>query len=244
MGDIFFGKDKVGKDKKDEKVQSLFTKVAPVYDRMNDIMSLGWHRIWKKEFVYLSSINSDHTVLEVAAGSGDVSLTLAQIIKEPGMLYITDPNPHLLQQAKNKLLDNAHTSPKLICANAYQLPFEDNSFDRLLISFGLRNIADMQKALLEFNRVLKPNGKLSILEFSRPNTAIARALIDAWSKHFILPVAEAYCKDKPSYEYLIDSIRQHPPQKKLCKMLLSSHFAVANYVNLSLGITAVHTAIK
>ena len=241
---VNFGNKQVDYEKKDGMVQDLFNTVAPYYDKMNDLMSLGYHRLWKEEFVFLSRIRPSNQVLEVASGSGDISLKLAKIIQKPGKLVITDPNKALLNIAKDKLMNNGFIASEFVTAFADSLPFPDNSFDRILISFGLRNVTDIPRVLREFYRILKPNGMLSILDFSRPNSKFMRYFLDAYSRFFILPLANIYVKDQPSYKYLVESIKKHPDQSALIQIINEAGFFDARYINLSHGITAVHQAYK
>lgn len=222
-------------------VNQVFTNVATKYDLMNDLMSAGQHRIWKRIAIGHCNILPHHTVLDLAGGSGDLTL---KILQSTNHAYLADLNDAMLATARKKFLDKGITNVHITQANAENLPFATNSFDRIIIGFGLRNVANQDSSLNSMYRVLKPGGKLVILEFSQPTSKPLAKLYDMYSFNIIPQLGALVCNDKASYQYLVDSIRRHPPQDKLLAMLQTAQFEQCKYYNLMGGIVAIHVGYK
>ncbi|MCS5712640.1 bifunctional demethylmenaquinone methyltransferase/2-methoxy-6-polyprenyl-1,4-benzoquinol methylase UbiE [Candidatus Berkiella aquae] len=241
---IDFGFRKVRVDEKQKLVAGVFDSVASRYDIMNDLMSLGIHRLWKRHAISLLQVRDHHDVLDLACGSGDLSLLIAPKLKS-GQLTLSDINDNMLAVAKNRLIDrgvvgNVH----LALANAESLPFQDNSFDRIIIGFGLRNVTHKDKALASILRVLKPGGRALILEFSHPTSSLLSTWYDAYSFKMLPFLGKIIANDSESYRYLAESIRMHPCQESLKAMMLAAGFDSCHYFNLTGGIVAIHQGIK
>lgn len=240
-----FGYQKVATDEKQGLVGQVFRSVAGNYDLMNDAMSLGVHRAWKWFAVAQSGVKPGDKVLDLAAGSGDLSIKFADKVGDSGRVYVTDINEAMLEQGRQRLANAGKLGNVEFClVNAEQLPFEDNSFDCISISFGLRNVTHKEQALESMQRCLKPGGRALVLEFSRPvNESFAR-LYDAYSFNVIPVLGEWIARDRDSYQYLVESIRQHPPQEELKQMMLDAGFDKVRYHNLTGGIVALHIGYK
>lgn len=244
-----FGYERVTKSEKTEKVKEVFDSVSNNYDLMNDLMSFGLHRIWKKRAINLCNIHSGQTVLDLAGGTGDLTKIILDKnnnseFNNPVKVILSDINENMLNEGKNKLIDAGHIKNiEYVVANAEELPFEDNSFERVIIGFGLRNVTQKEKALKEIYRVLKPAGKLVILEFSKANKII-KPIYDIYSFKALPVLGKIICNDDESYKYLAESIRMHPSQKELKEMLESTGFELCNWHNLCAGIVAIHTGVK
>jgi demethylmenaquinone methyltransferase / 2-methoxy-6-polyprenyl-1,4-benzoquinol methylase len=241
----YFGYQTVSSDEKTQKVADVFHSVATHYDLMNDLMSFGIHRVWKHLAIELASIRAHHYVLDLAAGTGDLSLKIAPLLDCEGKLFVSDINDSMLQIARNRLIakgliNNAH----FVRLNAEHISFRDNTFDCIIIGFGLRNVTHKQSALQSMYRVLKPGGKLIILEFSQPTSAILNSLYDLYSFNILPKLGKLIANDANSYRYLAESIRMHPNQETLCKMLSAAGFAEPTYQNLTGGIVAIHRGYK
>ncbi|HRE30970.1 MAG TPA: bifunctional demethylmenaquinone methyltransferase/2-methoxy-6-polyprenyl-1,4-benzoquinol methylase UbiE [Candidatus Berkiella sp.] len=241
---IDFGFKKVHVDEKQKLVAGVFDSVASRYDIMNDLMSLGIHRLWKRHAISLLQVQAHHDVLDLACGSGDLSLLIAPKLTS-GQLTLSDINDNMLAVAKNRLIDhgiieNVH----LALANAQALPFQDNSFDRIVIGFGLRNVTHKDKALESIFRVLKPGGRALILEFSHPTSSLLSTWYDAYSFKMLPFLGKIIANDSESYRYLAESIRMHPCQESLKAMMLAAGFDSCKYFNLTGGIVAIHQGIK
>jgi demethylmenaquinone methyltransferase/2-methoxy-6-polyprenyl-1,4-benzoquinol methylase len=240
-----FGFKEVPLQDKVHKVGEVFRSVASNYDRMNDAMSLGMHRLWKKMAIDLSQVKAGQTVLDLAAGTGDLSRALAKRVGPKGQVISSDINPAMLAEGRKKCLDaGIFNNISFLEINAEQLPFDDNHFDRVTIGFGLRNVTDKDQALREMFRVLKPGGMALILEFSKPAYAWLESLYDAYSFHVIPPLGEWLANDRDSYQYLVESIRMHPDQETLKTMMETAGFDKAVYLNVSGGIVAIHRGYK
>ena len=223
------------------KIDQVFTKVAPYYDTMNDLMSFGLHRLWKRACVFLAKLGPEQRVLEVACGSGDLSLLIAE--KSPARLTLTDPNHTLLQQAQDRLLDQGYIC-QAVPAYAEQLPFADAHFDHVFISFGLRNATSRSQALKEFYRVLAPGGHLTILECNQPTAPILRNARSLWMTRCIIPLADRLFNDRASYQYLEESINHHPNSDALLQELSAHNFRQPSVVKLSGGLVALFRAVR
>lgn len=238
-----FGYRKVAAADKSRLVAGVFDSVADKYDLMNDLMSLGVHRVWKRFAIELSGVRPGQQVLDVASGTGDLAAAFAKRVGEQGLVVATDINNAMLARGRDALLDRGITgNVAYALANAERLPFADHSFDCVSIAFGLRNVTHIAAALAAMQRVLKPGGRLLVLEFSKP-AAPVRPLYDAYSK--ILPwLGKVVADDAESYRYLVESIRVHPDQATLKQMMLDAGFGHCDYFNLSGGIVALHRGVK
>ncbi|MDQ2993723.1 MAG: bifunctional demethylmenaquinone methyltransferase/2-methoxy-6-polyprenyl-1,4-benzoquinol methylase UbiE [Pseudomonadota bacterium] len=240
-----FGFEKVNIEDKVDRVADVFHSVAKNYDLMNDLMSLGVHRYWKRFTLDLCALRPGQTVLDVAAGTGDLSLSHAQKVGADGLVLMTDINPSMLALGRDRLIDAGFSnSVQYVLADAETLPFPQNTFDCITIAFGLRNVTDKSTALASMLSVLKPGGKAVILEFSKPHDGWFNSLYD-WYSFSLLPwLGEIVASDRESYRYLAESIRMHPDQKTLQKMMDDAGFDRTDYHNLSGGIVAVHRGYK
>lgn len=237
-----FGFQQIDEDKKTDKVAQVFTKVAKHYDLMNDLMSAGIHRLWKAFAISQAGIRQGFRVLDVAGGTGDMAEACARQVGQKGIVWIADINEAMLQQGRDRLLNKGFLLPAIVC-NAEKLPFPDNWFDRVLTSFGLRNMTHKETALAEMYRVLKPGGKVIVLEFSKIWAPLQTAY-DLYS-FTLLPWLGKYIADSEDcYQYLAESIRMHPDQETLKKMMNDAGFVLTKYYNLSAGIVALHTGMK
>jgi demethylmenaquinone methyltransferase/2-methoxy-6-polyprenyl-1,4-benzoquinol methylase len=238
-----FGYRKVAAEDKERLVAGVFTSVADKYDIMNDLMSLGIHRLWKRFAIELSGVGPGDAVLDVASGTGDLAAAFAARVGESGWVLSTDINHAMLARGRDVLLDRgiaANVSYAL--ANAERLPFHDHSFDCISIAFGLRNVTHISAALSAMHRVLKPGGRLLVLEFSKPMAPV-RPFYDAYSK-FLPWLGKVVADDADSYRYLVESIRMHPNQETLKGMMIDAGFSHCDYYNLSGGIVALHRGYK
>ena len=240
-----FGYKKVLSDEKANLVGHVFQSVAPKYDLMNDLMSFGLHRLWKRFTIQQAALRPGNIVLDVATGTGDLAKTYAQLVGKEGKVIMSDINDAMLQIGRDRLTD-AGKIGNVYCvqADAECLPFHDNSFDCVSIAFGLRNVTNKANALQSMFRVLKPGGKLLILEFSKPSSQLINQFYDFYSFHVIPKMGEWVTKDKDSYQYLVESIRMHPNQETLKQMMLESGFEDTEYFNLAGGIVALHKGFK
>lgn len=240
-----FGFKQVDPNEKQKLVNEVFDSVASRYDLMNDLMSGGIHRLWKRLAISHCQIRPQHHVLDVATGSGDLACLIAPRLNQQGSLTLSDINANMLQLAKNRLIDKGHIENiDFAQANAECLPFKDNAFDRVIISFGLRNVPDKNKALRSFYRVLKPGGRLIVLEFSHTRVPGLSRLYDAYSFHVLPFIGKWIANDSESYRYLAESIRMHPDQENLKTQVLEAGFDSCEYYNLTGGIVAIHKGLK
>ena len=241
---VFFGSKEVSKKDKKLGVDTIFTKVNENYDLMNDLMSLGAHRLWKNHFVSTSDINENSTILDLAGGTGDISKIASKIISKQNV-YLCDQNASMVESAKERSLNEGfYNSMHFHVASAEELPFNDNFFDQVFISFGFRNFSDKPKALKEIRRVMKSGGFLNILEFSKVQDQIFSKIYDFYSFNVIPKIGKLISNDSDSYEYLVESIRTHEDQESLRKMILDCGFDKANFENLFNGIVSIHKAQK
>ncbi|MDE2119497.1 MAG: bifunctional demethylmenaquinone methyltransferase/2-methoxy-6-polyprenyl-1,4-benzoquinol methylase UbiE [Betaproteobacteria bacterium] len=237
-----FGFETVAERDKARRVAQVFESVAPRYDLMNDLMSAGLHRVWKAFTVQLAGVRPGHHVLDVASGTGDLARAFAERVQPGGMVVATDINGAMLDEGRRRLLDAGVCVPAVQC-DAEQLPFADASFDRVSVAFGLRNMTHKERALAEFHRVLRPGGKLLVLEFSRPWEPLRPAY--DWYSFKVLPrLGRLVASDADSYRYLAESIRRHPDQATLKAMMEQSGFSAVQWFNLSAGVVALHTGVR
>ena len=242
---IDFGYTQVLKQDKVKRVAEVFHSVADKYDIMNDLMSFGIHRIWKKITIEYSSVRKGQKVLDLAGGTGDLTAKFSQIVGDDGLVVLADINESMLKVGRDKLRDKGlFKNIEYVQANAEELPFADNYFDCITISFGLRNVTDKQKALQSMWRVLKPGGRLLILEFSKPQYQILNKAYDLYSFTMLPLMGKIVANDSDSYRYLAESIRMHPDQKTLKKMMEDAGFVDVKYHNMTGGIVALHTGFK
>jgi len=239
-----FGYKDVPVDDKAGLVKGVFDSVATNYDVMNDLMSGGLHRLWKRFTIEQADIRPGQSVLDLAGGTGDLALRIAREIGDDGRVVLADINAAMLEQGRRRLVDaGVAGNLELAQVDAERLPFSDSSFDRLTIAFGLRNVTDKAAALSEMQRVLKPGGKALILEFSKPADAI-RPAYDLYSFRVLPLMGRFIAQDSDSYRYLAESIRMHPDQETLLGMMQDAGFERCRYHNLSAGIVALHVGYK
>lgn len=240
-----FGYQSIPSDLKTERVASVFRSVAHRYDVMNDLMSFGLHRLWKRLAVAQCEVRPKDWILDLAGGTGDLSSHFAKQIGTEGKVVLADINEAMLQKGRTRLLNQGITqSIVFIQANAESIPFQNNSFDRIAIAFGLRNVTHKEQALQEMARVLKPGGKLLILEFSELRSETLSALYNTYSFSVLPKLGKWICQDADSYRYLAESIRMHPNQEALKTMMQAAGFERVEYQNLHAGIVAIHTGYK
>ncbi len=240
-----FGYETVPTETKNARVNSVFNSVADQYDLMNDLMSFGLHRLWKKIAVRRTLVQPDHLVLDLAGGTGDLTKELCKKVGAQGHIVLGDINNAMLKKGQERLLNNGTTKKVSFAqANAESIPFSDNTFDRIIIGFGLRNVTNKDKALKEMYRVLKPNSRMVILEFSEVTSEAIKSLYHTYSFSILPKLGQWICKDANSYKYLAESIRMHPNQEQLKNMLLAAGFQRSEYQNLHAGIVALHIGYK
>jgi demethylmenaquinone methyltransferase / 2-methoxy-6-polyprenyl-1,4-benzoquinol methylase len=242
MTQTHFGFQNVDEREKAQRVRGVFDSVAPRYDLMNDLMSLGLHRAWKAFTVLAADLRPGQAVLDIAGGTGDLARAFARKVGPGGLVVHTDINAAMLGVGRNRLLDAGVVLPTVVC-DAEKLPFESESFDRVSVGFGLRNMTHKDLALAEMHRVLKPGGKLLVLEFSRVAPPLEKAY--DWYSFNILPrLGRLVAGDEASYRYLAESIRMHPGQEELKALMKKAGFGHVDYHNLTAGVAALHVAIK
>ena len=240
-----FGYQDVDKAAKAGMVGQVFDSVASKYDVMNDLMSFGVHRVWKRFTLDQSGVRPGQAVLDLAGGTGDLAAKFSKRVGKDGLVVLADINASMLFTGRDKLLDNGVIgNVDYTQANAEELPFADDSFDCITIAFGLRNVTDKDKALRSMNRVLKPGGRLLVLEFSKPVLPLLSKAYDAYSFTALPMMGKLVANDADSYRYLAESIRMHPDQSTLKQMMEDAGFAKANYHNLTCGIVALHKGYK
>jgi demethylmenaquinone methyltransferase/2-methoxy-6-polyprenyl-1,4-benzoquinol methylase len=238
-----FGYTQVSVKEKAQRVTQVFDSVATRYDLMNDLMSLGIHRLWKRFTIALAGVQAGHYVLDLAGGTGDLTARFAHAVGSQGRVILADINASMLEVGRERLL-NQGIVVDLVQANAEALPFADNSFDVITMAFGLRNVTAKEAALASMLRVLKPGGQVLILEFSEFKVTPLKPLYDLYSLKILPLLGKVVAKDANSYRYLAESIRMHPNQETLLQMMQATGFERCNYYNLSGGIVAVHRGYK
>jgi demethylmenaquinone methyltransferase/2-methoxy-6-polyprenyl-1,4-benzoquinol methylase len=240
-----FGFRTVAREEKQALVADVFHSVAAKYDVMNDLMSFGIHRIWKRFTLDCSGVRRGQRVLDLAGGTGDLAAKFSRMVGDQGQVILADINDSMLKIGRDKLRDRGIVGNiDYVQANAEALPFPDNYFDCITIAFGLRNVTDKDKALRSMFRVLKPGGRLLVLEFSKPLLAPLSKAYDAYSFYVLPKIGEWVVKDPDSYRYLAESIRMHPNQDTLKGMMQSAGFENVTYSNLTGGIVALHRGFK
>ncbi len=237
-----FGYKTVDETEKQQKVGEVFHSVASKYDLMNDVMSAGLHRGWKRFAVEVSGVKAGDKVLDIAGGSGDLSKLFAKKVGQDGEVILTDINASMLAVGRDRMIDAGLKVPAMQC-NAEYLPFADNSFDCVIVAFGLRNMTHKDIALKEMQRVLKVGGRLLVLEFSKVWQPLEK-LYDAYSFKFLPFMGKLIAKDAESYQYLAESIRMHPDQETLKQMMQDAGLSKVDYYNLSAGVVALHKGYK
>ena len=242
MSTTHFGFKSVDEAEKASHVRGVFDAVAPKYDLMNDLMSMGLHRAWKAYTVMVANLHPGDRALDIAGGTGDLALAFSKQVGSTGQVVHTDINEAMLRTGRNRLLDAGVALPTLVC-DAEKLPFGDNYFDVVSVAFGLRNMTHKDVALAEMNRVLKPGGKLLVLEFSKVAAPLEK--VYDWYSFKVLPkLGKLVAGDDSSYQYLAESIRMHPGQAELKAMMHKGGFGHVDYHNLTGGVVALHVGIK
>jgi demethylmenaquinone methyltransferase/2-methoxy-6-polyprenyl-1,4-benzoquinol methylase len=242
MSTTHFGFQSVDEKDKARHVRQVFDSVAAKYDVMNDLMSAGLHRLWKAYTITVANPREGYQVLDIAGGTGDLSLAFAKKVGKTGRVVHTDINEAMLRTGRDRLLDAGVVLPTLVC-DAEKLPFPDNHFDIVSVAFGLRNMTHKDVALAEMCRVLKPGGKLMVLEFSKVAKPLEKPY--DWYSFKVLPrLGKLVAGDDASYRYLAESIRMHPSQEELKTLMKQSGFGHVDYHNLTGGMVALHVGIK
>ena len=242
MSSTHFGFESVDERDKASRVRGVFDSVAPRYDLMNDLMSMGLHRAWKAYTLLVANPQPGQRVLDIAGGTGDLAMAFARKVGPTGQVVHTDINEAMLSTGRDRLLDAGLVLPTVVC-DAEKLPFPDGHFDIASVAFGLRNMTHKDLALAEMNRVIKPGGKLLVLEFSKVAKPLARAY--DWYSFQVLPrLGQAVAGDAASYRYLAESIRMHPGQEELKSLMKKAGFGHVDYHNMTGGVVALHVGIK
>ncbi len=237
-----FGYQQVPEEEKARRVGEVFRSVAPSYDVMNDLMSLGLHRVWKRFTLEMSGVREGSRVLDVASGSGDLAAAFAKRAGPTGQVWMTDINAAMLGVGRDKMIDTGVFAPLALC-DAEKLPFASETFDCVSVAFGLRNMTRKDAALAEMARVTRPGGRVLVLEFSRPWKPLSRAY-DAYSFNVLPALGKYIAKDEAAYRYLAESIRMHPDQETLKSMMETAGLERVDYFNLTAGVVALHRGYK
>ncbi|MDV6327682.1 bifunctional demethylmenaquinone methyltransferase/2-methoxy-6-polyprenyl-1,4-benzoquinol methylase UbiE [Idiomarina sp. PL1-037] len=242
---IDFGYQKVARNQKKNLVADVFQSVAAKYDVMNDLMSLGIHRLWKRYTIDCSGARRGMKVLDIAGGTGDLTAQFSRRVGAEGEVVLADINDAMLKVGRDKLRDiGVIGNVRYVQADAEELPFDDNTFDVITIAFGLRNVTDKDKALRSMLRVLKPGGRLLILEFSKPVSATLNQVYDFYSFNILPKMGQVVANDSDSYQYLAESIRMHPDQETLKSMMEAAGYEKVDYQNMTGGVVALHRGYK
>ena len=240
-----FGFRKVNRDEKQHLVNEVFESVAFRYDLMNDIMSAGLHRLWKDTLIDWLAPRKNKNLIDVAGGTGDIAFRFLSRLKDEGKVTIVDRNEQMLREGKSRYTTSSKNSNiQWICADAMELPFSDDSYDYFTISFGIRNVLDIKKCLEEAYRVLKPGGRLLILEFSAVDNKTLKKLYDLYSLNIVPKLGRFVTGDEDSYRYLVESIRKFPDQEEFLRMIDTSGFKQTKFRNLTFGVVAIHSGWK
>jgi demethylmenaquinone methyltransferase/2-methoxy-6-polyprenyl-1,4-benzoquinol methylase len=240
-----FGFRTVNKTEKASLVAGVFHSVAARYDVMNDLMSGGVHRLWKRFTIEVSGVRQGNRVLDIAGGTGDLTAKFSRLVGPTGKVVLADINDAMLKVGRDKLIDNGIVgNVDYIQCDAEKLPFPDNYFDCITIAFGLRNVTDKDAALRSMLRVLKPGGRLLVLEFSKPTTELLGKVYDQYSFKLLPLIGKLVANDEDSYRYLAESIRMHPDQETLKQMMANAGFAQCEFYNMTGGIVALHKGLK
>jgi demethylmenaquinone methyltransferase/2-methoxy-6-polyprenyl-1,4-benzoquinol methylase len=240
-----FGYREVDKEEKAGLVAGVFDSVAARYDLMNDLMSAGIHRIWKRFTIELSGVRRGHSVLDIAGGTGDLAARFSRLVGSDGRVVLADINASMLRVGRDRLLDRGiQENVEFVQADAQTLPFPADTFDCVTIAFGLRNVTDKDRALADMLRVLKPGGRLLVLEFSKPRSALLERAYDVYSFGVLPVMGRLVAGDSDSYRYLAESIRVHPDQETLKEMMENAGFIRVEYHNMTGGVVALHRGIK
>ena len=240
-----FGYRQVDEDDKASLVAGVFHSVASRYDLMNDLMSGGIHRIWKRFTIEVSGVRRGHAVLDIAGGTGDLALKFSRIVGDQGLVVLADINESMLSVGRDRLTDRgAIANMDFTQCDAEALPFADDSFDCITIAFGLRNVTHKEKALESMLRVLKPGGRLLVLEFSKPGNPVLEKLYDTYSFKLLPVMGKLVANDADSYRYLAESIRMHPDQESLKQMMVEAGFSRCDFYNMTGGVVALHRGFK
>jgi demethylmenaquinone methyltransferase/2-methoxy-6-polyprenyl-1,4-benzoquinol methylase len=242
MSQTHFGFETVDEAQKAQRVRGVFDSVASRYDLMNDLMSLGLHRAWKAYTVMVANLHEGDRVLDIAGGTGDLALAFSKKVGKTGQVVHTDINEAMLRTGRDRLLDAGVALPTVVC-DAEKLPFPDNYFDAVSVAFGLRNMTHKDAALAQMNRVLKPSGRLLVLEFSKVAPPLEK-LYDWYSFKVLPKLGQLVAKDADSYQYLAESIRMHPGQEELKAMMRQAGFGHVDFHNMTGGVVALHVGIK
>ena len=240
-----FGYKTVNVEEKAGKVAEVFHSVAGKYDLMNDLMSAGVHRLWKRMTIEMSGVRRGNSVLDIAGGTGDLAAKFSRIVGPEGTVVLADINSSMLQVGRDRLMDRGVVNNVIFSqADAQYLPFPDNTFDVITIAFGLRNVTDKDMALRSMLRVLKPGGRLLILEFSKPANPVLSKVYDTYSFSILPKLGKLFASDADSYQYLAESIRMHPDQETLQGMMDNAGFANTDFHNMTGGVVALHRGVK
>lgn len=240
-----FGFSEIPTNEKSRRVADVFHSVASKYDLMNDVMSMGLHRLWKRFTIAQAAVREGQTVLDLAGGTGDLAREFTKKVGRSGKVVLADINEKMLMRGRERLMDAGIVgNVEFVQADAECLPFRDNYFDCITIAFGLRNVTNKQAALSSMYRVLKPGGKLLVLEFSKPIMPLLNTIYDSYSFHVIPKIGAWITGDEASYQYLVESIRMHPNQETLKAMMEQAEFDDVTYHNLNAGIVALHKGFK
>lgn len=240
-----FGYKTVNVEEKAGKVADVFHSVASNYDLMNDLMSAGVHRLWKRMTIEMSGVRSGNKVLDIAGGTGDLAAKFSRIVGKDGYVVLADINESMLKVGRDRLMDlGVVDNVKFSQSDAQYLPFPDNTFDVITIAFGLRNVTDKELALKSMLRVLKPGGRLLVLEFSKPGNPVLSKIYDTYSFNILPKLGKLFADDAESYQYLAESIRMHPDQQTLMAMMNDAGFTNTDFHNMTGGVVALHRGVK